>query len=80
MPLVEQPVSAHTDQHARPIAAAACASRSPWNAASSLLTEVTSMGSRVCVRRSGPRSAPRTTEPLVQAVEAPDAISSAPPG
>ena len=75
MHLVQQHVIARTKQHARPIAAAACASQSLWNAANSLLAEVTSLVSRWCVRRSGPRSAPRHTEPLVQAVEAPDAIS-----
>ena len=74
MHLVEQPVSTHTDQHARPIAAAACASQHLWNAANSLLTEVTSMVYSLCVRRSGPRSAKRKTETRVQAVEVYDAV------
>ena len=38
-----------------------------------LLAEVTSMVSRWCARRSGPRSTPRTTEKMVQEWEAPDA-------
>ena len=80
MPLVEQPVIARTDQHARPIDAAACASQHLWNAANDLLADVTSMGSRWCVRLVSPRSAQRTTETLVQALEAPDAALSAPPG
>ena len=73
MHLVEQHVIARTNQHARSIDVMACASQHLWNAANSLLTEVTSRGSRVWVRRSGPRSAPRTTQTRVQAVEVPDA-------
>jgi len=74
MPLVEHHVIARTDQHSRPIDAAAFASRHLWNAANSLLAEVTGMVSRWCVRRSGPRSAKRKTETLLQALEAPDAV------
>jgi hypothetical protein len=40
---VEQPVIARTDQHARPIAAAACASKYLWNAATSPFADVTSV-------------------------------------
>jgi len=74
MPLVEQPVIARTDQHFRPSDAAAFASKHLWNAANSLFAEVTSMVTRWCVRRSGPRSAKRKTETLLQALEAPDAV------
>src|SRR5215472_1115451 len=35
--------------------------------------DVTSMVSGLCAHLSGPRSAPRTTETLVQVLEAPDA-------
>jgi hypothetical protein len=80
MHLVEQHVIARTDQHARPINAAACASKHRWNAANSLLAEVTSMISRWCARLVSPRSAKRTTKTLVQAWEAPDAALSTPPG
>jgi hypothetical protein len=73
MHLVEQPVIARTDQHDRPIAAAAFASKHLRNVANSLLADVTSMVSGWCVRGSRPRSAQRNTEPLVQEVEAPDA-------
>ena len=73
MPLVEPPVIARTDRHDRPIDAAAFASQHLWNAAHSLLAEGTSLVSRWGVRRSGPWSAPRTTEKIVQAGEAPDA-------
>ena len=73
MHLVEQPVIARTDRRDRPIAAAALASQHLWNAAHSLLAEVTSLASRWSVRRSGPRSAPRQTATRVQAWEAPDA-------
>jgi hypothetical protein len=73
MHLVEQPVIARTDQHDRPIDAAAFASKNLWNAANSLLADVTSMVSRVCVRLYGPRSAERISEKLVQALEASDA-------
>ena len=66
MQLVEQHVIARTDQHARPINAAACASKHRWNAANSLLAEVTSLVSGWCARLSGPRSAPRTTATLVR--------------
>src|SRR5579862_4393396 len=62
MPLVEQHVIARTNRRDRPIDAAAFASRRLWNAANSLLAEVTSLVSRWGVRRSGPRSAKRTTE------------------
>ena len=75
MPLVEHPVIARSDQHARSIDAAACVSRNLWNVANSLLADETSMISRVGVRRSGPRRAPRTTKTRVQAGEAPDALS-----
>ena len=74
MHLVEQPVIARTDQHARPIDAAACASKYLWNAANDLLADVTSLVSRWCARLVSPRSAPRRTETLVQAWEAPDAV------
>ena len=73
MHLVERPVIARTDQHARPIDAAVVASQHRWNAADSLLAEVTSLVSGWGVRRSGSRSAPRTTATLVLALEAPDA-------
>ena len=74
MHLVEQPVIARTDQHDRPINAAACASQHLWNAANDLLADVTSLVSGWCARRSGPRSALRRTETLVLAWEAPDAV------
>ena len=70
---VDQHLIARTDQHARPIAAAACASKHRWNAANDLLADVTSMVSRWCVRLVSPRSIRRRTETLVQAWEAPDA-------
>jgi hypothetical protein len=73
MPLVEHHVIARTDQHARPIAAAACASKTLWYAANDLLAEVTSLVSRRCVQLASPRSTPYVTEPRVQAWEAPDA-------
>ena len=73
MPLVERHVIARTDQHARPIDVAVFASQHRWNAATSLLAEVTSLVSGWCVRRSGLCSASRQTEPLVLALEAPDA-------
>ena len=73
MHLVEHHVIARTDQRARPIAAAACASKYLWNAANSPFAEVTSVVSGWCARRSGPRSTQRKTENLVQALEAPDA-------
>ena len=74
MHLVEQPVIARTDQHDRPIDAAAFASEHLWNAANSLLADVTSLVSGWCVRGSGPRSAQRKTEYMVQPWEAPDAV------
>jgi hypothetical protein len=80
MHLVEQPVIARTDQHDRPIAAAACASKTLWNVANSLLADVTSMVSGWCVRLVSPRSTQRRTETLVQEWEAPHAALSAPPG
>jgi hypothetical protein len=80
MHLVEHYVIARTDQHARPIAAATCASKTLWNAANSLLAEVTSLVYRWCVQLASPRSTPYVTETLVQAWEAPDATLSAPPG
>jgi hypothetical protein len=70
---VDQHLIARTDQHARPIAAAACASKYLWNAANSPFAEVTSVVSGWCARRSGPGSAQRRTETLVLAWEAPDA-------
>ena len=73
MHLVEQYVIVRTDQHDRPIDAAAFASKHRWNAANSLLAEVTSLVSRWCVRLVSPRSIRRRTETLVQAWEAPDA-------
>jgi hypothetical protein len=73
MPLVEQPVIARTDQHDRPINAAACASKHLWNAANSPFADVTSLVSGLCVRLSGPRSTQRRTETLVQEWKASDA-------
>ena len=73
MPLVEHHIIARTDLHDRPIDATALASKHLWNAANSLLADVTSIVSRLCARRSGPRSAKRKTETRVQAWEAPDA-------
>ena len=73
MPLVEQHVIARTDQHDRPINAAAFASQHLWNAANDLLADVTSLVSRWCARLVSPRSAQRRTEPLVLVWEAPDA-------
>ena len=75
MHLVEQPVIARTDQHYRPIDAAAFASKHRWNAANSLLAEVTSLVPRWWVQLASPRSTPYVTEPRVQAWEAPDAAS-----
>ena len=73
MHLVEQPVIARTDQHDRPINAAAFASKHLWNAANDLLAEVTSLVSGWCARRAGPQSAHRTTSNMLQEGEAPDA-------
>ena len=73
MPLMEPPVTLRTDRHDRSIDAAALASKRLCYAAPSLLAEVTSLVSRWCVRRSGPRSAPRHTESRVRALAAPDA-------
>jgi hypothetical protein len=70
---VDHHLIARTDQHARPIDAAACASKYLWNAADSLLADVTSEVSGWCVRLVSPRSAPRRTATLVLAWEAPDA-------
>ena len=73
MHLVDQHLIARTDQHARPIDAAACASKYLWNAANSPFADVTSVVSGWCARLVSPRSAPRRTEYMVQAWEAPDA-------
>ena len=80
MHLVEQPVIARTDQHARLIDAAAFAFKHLWNAANDFLADVTSLVSGLCVRLVSPRSTQRTTETLVQELEAPHAALSAPPG
>ena len=73
MHLVEHHVIARTDRRYRPLDAMAFASKHRWNAANDLLADVTSLVSRWCARRSGPRSIQRRTETLVQELEAPDA-------
>jgi hypothetical protein len=73
MPLMEPRVIALTDQHERPLDAAALAAKHRLNAANALLADVTSLVSRLCARRSGPVSAQRITENMVQEWEAPDA-------